>query len=78
MSLRIRLKRMGAKKRPLYRIIVNDIANRKDGKVLDQIGIYCPIYKEDQIRIDKEKFKSWVAKGASPSNTVKNLLKKVD
>ena len=77
MSVRIRLKRFGTKKRPYYRVVVMDSHNARDGRVLDEIGIYHPIEKEaKQVAINDEKVKAWMAKGATPSNVVKRLLKK--
>lgn len=77
--LKIRLKRFGTKKRPYYRIVVQDSKEPRDGKTLDQVGIYHPIEKEEnQIKFDAEKVKSWVLKGAKPSDTVRHLLNKKD
>ncbi len=75
MSVRIRLKRFGTKKRPFYRIVVTDSRTPRDGRVLEEIGLYHPIEKKDkQILVDDAKVKDWIAKGATPSNTVKQLL----
>jgi small subunit ribosomal protein S16 len=76
-SVRIRLKRFGTKKRPFYRVVVTDSRTPRDGRVLEEIGQYHPIEKEDkQFSVDSEKIKSWLERGASPSNTVKQLLKR--
>jgi small subunit ribosomal protein S16 len=78
MSAAIRLKRFGTKKRPYYRIVVMDSHNARDGKTIEELGIYHPIEAEDkQIRCDKAKVQSWVAKGASISDTVRQLMKRV-
>lgn len=75
--LKIRLKRFGTNKRPYYRMVVQDSREPRDGKTLDQIGIYHPIEAEDaQIKFDCEKVKSWISRGAQPSDTVKRLLNK--
>lgn len=77
--LKIRLKRLGTSKRPYYRMVVQDSREPRDGKTLDQVGIYHPIAAEDkQISFDSEKVKSWILKGAQPSATVKQLLNKKD
>ena len=75
--LKIRLKRLGTNKRPYYRMVVQDSREPRDGKTLDQVGIYHPIATEDkQIMFDSEKVKSWISKGAQPTDTVKQLLNK--
>lgn len=77
--LKIRLKRFGTNKRPYYRMVVQDSREPRDGKTLDQVGIYHPIEVEDlQIKFDAEKVRSWLSKGAKPSDTVKRLLNKKD
>ena len=77
MSVRIRLKRFGTKKRPFYRIVVMDSHQSRDGVCLEEIGLYHPIEKaEKQIIIDEAKAKAWLAKGALPSDTVRGLLNK--
>jgi small subunit ribosomal protein S16 len=74
-SVRIRLKRFGTKKRPFYRIVVMDSRTPRDGRVLEEIGLYHPIEKlEKQLSVDTSKVKDWLARGATPSNTVKQLL----
>ena len=78
MSVRIRLKRFGTKKRPFYRIVVMDSRTPRDGRVLEEIGLYHPIeQKEKQVSVDGEKVKAWLARGATPSNTVKRLLNRM-
>ena len=75
MSVRIRLKRFGTKKRPFYRIVVMDSRSPRDGRVLEEIGLYHPIeQKEKQISISSDRIKDWLSRGATPSATVKRLL----
>ena len=75
MSVRIRLKRFGTKKRPFYRIVVIDSRAPRDGRVLEEIGLYHPIEPKDkQLSVDDARVKDWMARGATPSNTVKQLL----
>ena len=76
MAVRIRLKRMGAKKAPFYRVVVADSKSPRDGKFLEEIGYYNPLTDPVDIKIDAEKATSWIAKGALPTETVKALLKK--
>ena len=76
MSVKIRLKRMGAKKRPYYRIVVMDSASPRDGRSIEELGYYHPVEKQDQVKINEDRFKDWVSKGAIPSDTVKRLLNK--
>ncbi len=75
MSVRIRLKRLGTKKRPYYRIVVMDSRTPRDGRVLEEVGLYHPIEpKEKQVTIKQDRVKDWISKGATPSNTVRRLL----
>ncbi len=76
MAVRMRLKRMGAKKRPFYRIVVADSRAPRDGKFIEEIGYYNPISEPVEIKIDGEKAQKWLKNGAQPSDTVKSLLKK--
>jgi len=76
MAVKIRLKRMGAKKKPFYRIIVADSRSPRDGRFIEELGIYDPLKEPSEIRIDGEKAKQWIANGAQPTDTVKVLLKK--
>ena len=77
MSVKIRLKRMGAKRRPYYRIVVAESTAPRDGKTIDELGYYHPVEAEDrQFKIDVDRAKDWLAKGAQPSDTVKSLLNK--
>lgn len=75
--VKIRLKRFGAKKRPFYRIVVQDSREPRDGKTIEELGIYHPIeIEEKQILFDAEKVRNWLNKGAQPTDTVKRLLNK--
>lgn len=72
--LKIRLTRMGDKKSPFYRINVADSRSPRDGRFVDQIGTYNPIANPAEIKIDADKAKDWIAKGAQPTETVRDLL----
>ena len=74
MAVKIRLKRMGAKKAPFYRIVAMDSRKARDGKYIDQIGFYNPVSEPKQIVIDADKAKEWLANGAQPTDTVMGLL----
>ncbi|MDR1785535.1 MAG: 30S ribosomal protein S16 [Spirochaetaceae bacterium] len=75
--VRIRLKRFGTKKRPFYRIVVQDIRKPRDGATLEEIGIYHPIEVEDkQIAFNEERARYWLSVGAQPSETVHKLFNK--
>jgi small subunit ribosomal protein S16 len=77
MSARIRLKKFGTKKRPYYRIVVMDQRSPRDGKTIEELGYYHPIEAEDkQIVFDMEKAKEWLAKSATPSDTVRRIFNK--
>ena len=76
MSTKIRLKRMGAKKKPFYRVVVADSRYPRDGRFIEEIGYYDPCHEPAIINIDEEKVKSWVASGATLSDSVKSLMKK--
>jgi small subunit ribosomal protein S16 len=76
MAVRIRLKRVGAKKRPFYRIVVADSRSPRDGAFIDEIGYYNPTTDPTTIKIDDEKVQEWLQKGAQPSDTVKALIVK--
>lgn len=76
MAVRIRLKRMGAKNNPFYRVVVADSRSPRDGKNIDEIGYYNPLKNPADIKIDVEKAKKWLSNGAQPTDTVKILLKK--
>ncbi len=76
MAVKIRLKRMGAKKRPFYRIVVADARAPRDGKFIEEIGYYNPVSQPKEIKIDNEKATKWLKNGAQPTETVKDLFKK--
>jgi len=76
MAVKIRLRRMGAKKKPFYRIIVADSRSPRDGRFIEEIGSYDPLKDPSEIKVDSEKAKQWIANGAQPTETVKTLLKK--
>jgi len=76
MAVKMRLRRMGAKKAPFYRIVVADSRYPRDGRFIEEIGYYNPLTEEPTIKIDAEKAKAWIANGAQPTDTVKGLLKK--
>ena len=73
--VKIRLKRLGAKKAPFYRVVVSESRNARNGKSIANIGYYNPMTEPAEIKIDVEQAKDWIAKGAQPSETVKKLLK---
>lgn len=74
MAVKLRLKRMGSKQRPFYRVIAADSRSPRDGRFIETIGTYDPIKGEDHIKIDEEKAIKWLNNGAQPTDTVKNLL----
>ena len=76
MSVKIRLRRLGAKKAPFYRVVVADSRYPRDGRFIEEIGYYNPLTTPVEIKIDSEKAKKWIANGAQPTETVKSLLKK--
>jgi small subunit ribosomal protein S16 len=76
MALKLRLTRMGSKKRPFYRIVAINSETRRDGRALEFLGHYNPMVEPEEIKIDAEKVKMWLERGAKPSNTVRSLLKK--
>ena len=76
MAVKIRLKRMGAKKAPFYRIVVADSRSPRDGRFIDNIGTYNPLTTPAEINIDKEAAKKWLNNGAIPTDTVRNLFSK--
>ncbi|NBI06850.1 30S ribosomal protein S16 [Senegalia massiliensis] len=75
MSVKIRLKRMGAKKRPFYRIVVADSRSPRDGRFIEEIGYYNPISEPKEVKIDDEKAVKWLSNGARPTDTVNSLFK---
>lgn len=76
MAVKIRLRRMGAKKAPFYRIVVADSRYPRDGRFIEELGYYDPTKEPSVLKVDDEKAKSWIASGAQPTDTVKALLKK--
>jgi len=75
-AVKIRLKRMGAKKTPHYRVVVADSRSPRDGKFIEEIGYYNPLSDPEEVKIDVEKAQAWLKKGAQPTDTVRALLKK--
>ncbi len=75
MAVKIRLKRIGAKKAPAYRVVVADSRYPRDGRFIEEIGFYNPLSNPVDIRIDEEKAKAWLQNGAQPTETVKTLLR---
>ena len=76
MAVKIRLRRMGAKKAPFYRIVVADSRFPRDGRFIEEIGYYDPMKEPSEVKVDPEKAKKWMANGAQPTDTVKALFKK--
>ncbi|MBC8535168.1 30S ribosomal protein S16 [Feifania hominis] len=76
MAVKIRLKRMGAKKNPFYRIVVADSRYPRDGRFIEEVGTYNPMTEPSEVKVDAEKVKKWISNGAQPTDTVKVLLKK--
>ena len=76
MAVKIRLRRMGAKKSPFYRIVVADSRFPRDGRFIEEIGYYNPMEEPIVVKVDPEKAKKWIANGAQPTDTVKALFKK--
>ncbi|MEM7682603.1 MAG: 30S ribosomal protein S16 [Planctomycetota bacterium] len=76
--VRLRLKRFGRRHRPFYRICAMDIRSPRDGRAIEELGLYDPVQKdpEKQVRLEADRIKHWLSKGAQPSDTVGNLLKK--
>ena len=73
--VKIRLRRMGAKKAPFYRIVVADSRSPRDGRCIEEIGTYNPLLESDNITINAEKAQTWIKNGAQPTDTVRGLLK---
>jgi small subunit ribosomal protein S16 len=76
MAVKIRLKRMGAHKKPFYRVVVADSRSPRDGKFIEEIGYYNPLTNPADVKIDGEKAKKWISNGAQPTDTVKSLFKR--
>ncbi|SEM66547.1 small subunit ribosomal protein S16 [Ligilactobacillus sp. WC1T17] len=76
MSVKIRLKRMGSKKRPFYRIVVADSRSPRDGRFIETVGTYNPLTEPEQVTLKEEAIMNWLGNGAQPSDTVRNILSK--
>jgi small subunit ribosomal protein S16 len=76
MAVKIRMKRVGAKNAPVFRIVVADSRSPRDGKFIEEIGTYQPLKKGDNFNMDLERAKYWLSKGAQPSDTVASFIKK--
>jgi len=76
MAVKIRLKRIGAKKKPFYRVVVADSRFPRDGRFIEEIGTYNPLLNPAVVQIDADKAQKWIKDGAQPTDTVKSLLKK--
>ncbi len=74
MAVKLRLKRMGAKAKPFYRIVAADSRSPRDGRFIETVGTYNPIAKDNQINVDEEKALKWLNNGAQPTDTVRNIL----
>lgn len=74
MAVKIRLRRMGAKKAPFYRIVVADSRSPRDGKFIEEIGYYNPLTEPVEVKVNEEKVSQWLSNGAQPTETVKRLL----
>lgn len=77
MAVKIRLKRIGAKKAPFYRVVVADSRYPRDGRFIEEIGTYNPMTEPSQINIDMEKVEKWMKNGAQPTDSVKKLMNKL-
>lgn len=76
MAVKIRMKRLGSKRNPFYRIVVADSRSPRDGRIIEQIGFYNPVSKPKELKIDEELALKWLGNGAQPSDTVRNLFSK--
>ena len=76
MAVKIRLRRMGAKKAPYYRVVVADSRYPRDGRFIEEVGTYNPLTEPSVFTVDGEQVKQWIANGAQPTDTVKAILKK--
>ena len=76
MAVKMRLRRMGSKKAPFYRVVVADSRYPRDGRFIEEIGTYNPLKNPAEINLDAEKVQKWIANGAQPTDTVKALIKK--
>ncbi len=78
MAVKIRLRRMGAHKKPFYRIVVADSRAPRDGRCIEEIGYFNPMVEPNEIRLDMEKTKKWISNGAQPTERVKSIIKKCE
>ena len=76
MAVKIRLRRLGAKRAPFYRVVVADSRYPRDGRFIEEIGYYNPLTNPAEVKVDAEKVQKWIGNGAQPTDTVKALLKK--
>ncbi len=74
MAVKLRLKRMGAKQKPFYRIVASDSRNPRDGRFIEAVGTYDPVKGADKVTVDEEKALKWLNNGAIPTDTVRNIL----
>ncbi len=74
MAVKIRMKRLGSKRNPFYRIVVADSRSPRDGRIIEQIGFYNPVSEPKELKIDEELALKWLGNGAQPSDTVRNLF----
>lgn len=78
MAVKIRLKRMGKKQKPFYRIVVADVKSKRDGEAIEELGYYNPIPNNTEIKINEETTLKWLKNGAQPTDTVRSILSKQD
>jgi small subunit ribosomal protein S16 len=78
MAVKIRMKRVGTKNTPAFRIVVADGRSPRDGKFIEEIGTYLPLKKDNNVTLDLERAKYWLSKGAQPSDTVASIIKRAD
>ena len=76
--VKIRLRRVGAKKAPFYRIVVADSRSPRDGRFIEELGTYNPAADSEKLKVDRERVQYWIANGAQPTDTVRGLIKKVE
>ncbi len=76
MSVKIRMRRMGSKRKPFYRIVVADSRMPRDGRFIEEVGYYNPLTNLDEVKLEEDKIFEWLEKGAQPSDTVRSLLSK--
>ena len=76
MSVKIRMRRMGSKRKPFYRIVVADSRMPRDGRFIEEVGYYNPLTNSDEVKLEEDKIFEWPEKGAQPSDTVRSLLSK--